>query len=271
LAKPSAWKKAVRGALPALSPALRRVAEFILDNPNEAALAPLRVLAARVGSPPSAFTRFAKAVGYSGFRPLQLALKSDVFVRSKDLHAQLTERRTSLVHGGLSAEMANAITGRAMEVEALAESLGNNSIVTAANLIAGSDGLILAHDEPGWVPASFLAKLLGDLGFIVGLRSASEPLPPIRIPLIAFLLSPPTHAESSIERHLKASDRAILFSCRGREDLDVPAIVSLPPSVASRGEPIITAIIAAEILAARVAFLRRPRQRPEVDFDPMGW
>jgi Helix-turn-helix domain, rpiR family len=270
VASPISWKKSIRASLATFSPAMRRIGEFVLDNPDETALAPLRVLASRVGSPPSAFTRFSQSLGYTGFRQLQLVLKSEVFARSGGAHAELARRRTTLVHHGLPSEMTDTITGRAMEIEAVAGELSSAALAQAANIIAASDCVALAHDEMGMIPAAFLAKLLSDQGFIVGLRAVADFMPPRRIPLVALLLSAPAHSEAPIERRLRSNDRAILISCKGREDMGVSSLITLPTPTVPRSRPIVAAVVVVELLAARVASIRRPRL-PEADFDPVGW
>lgn len=64
----------IRMHLPALLPALRRVGEFVLARPDQAARLPIHVLARRVRVSPATVVRFTQAVGYSGFREFRFAL-----------------------------------------------------------------------------------------------------------------------------------------------------------------------------------------------------
>ena len=49
-----------------LSPRLKQVAKFVLENPNDVALQTLAVIAARSKVQPSTIVRFAKTFGYEG-------------------------------------------------------------------------------------------------------------------------------------------------------------------------------------------------------------
>jgi DNA-binding MurR/RpiR family transcriptional regulator len=62
----------------ALSPKLRQIAQFLLDDPHSAAIENLATLGARIGVPPSALVRFAKTMGFQGAGPMQRLLKDDL-------------------------------------------------------------------------------------------------------------------------------------------------------------------------------------------------
>jgi DNA-binding MurR/RpiR family transcriptional regulator len=58
-----------------LSPQLKKIAQFALDDPNRFALERVVVLSAEMGVQPSALIRFAKSFGYAGFSDLQRIFK----------------------------------------------------------------------------------------------------------------------------------------------------------------------------------------------------
>ncbi|MBT3239155.1 MAG: MurR/RpiR family transcriptional regulator [Rhodospirillaceae bacterium] len=58
-----------------LSPQLKKIAQFALDDPNRFALEKVVDLSAEMGVQPSALIRFAKSFGYSGFSDLQRVFK----------------------------------------------------------------------------------------------------------------------------------------------------------------------------------------------------
>ncbi|MBC8267698.1 MAG: MurR/RpiR family transcriptional regulator [Rhodospirillaceae bacterium] len=58
-----------------LSPQLKKIAQFALDDPNRFALERVVVISAEIGIQPSALIRFAKSFGYSGFSDLQRVFK----------------------------------------------------------------------------------------------------------------------------------------------------------------------------------------------------
>lgn len=61
-----------------LSPQLKRISQFVLDHPQQAALMRISDISASLGVQPSAVIRFSKAVGFSGFSDIQRILKADL-------------------------------------------------------------------------------------------------------------------------------------------------------------------------------------------------
>ena len=62
----------------ALSPRLKQVASFVLDNPNDIALETLVVNANRCDVQPSTIVRFAKVFGYSGASEMQRLFRDEI-------------------------------------------------------------------------------------------------------------------------------------------------------------------------------------------------
>jgi DNA-binding MurR/RpiR family transcriptional regulator len=60
---------------PSLSRRLQQVAQYLLNNPEDAAIFTIVEIARRAGVPPSAITRFAKELGFDGFAGLQAIFK----------------------------------------------------------------------------------------------------------------------------------------------------------------------------------------------------
>ncbi|KAA9131615.1 MurR/RpiR family transcriptional regulator [Marinihelvus fidelis] len=61
-----------------LSPRLRQVAAYVLENPSEVGLQTLAVIAQRCGVQPSTIVRFAKAFGYDGASPMQMLFREEL-------------------------------------------------------------------------------------------------------------------------------------------------------------------------------------------------
>lgn len=61
-----------------LSPRLRQVAAYVLENPSEVGLQTLAVIARRCGVQPSTIVRFAKAFGYDGASPMQALFREEL-------------------------------------------------------------------------------------------------------------------------------------------------------------------------------------------------
>src|SRR3954454_11116993 len=73
LSKPSPLSE-LCSALPSLPTRLQQVGRFVAANDYDATTRSMRELAAVAGADPAAFTRLAKAIGYSGWDELRAAL-----------------------------------------------------------------------------------------------------------------------------------------------------------------------------------------------------
>lgn len=65
------FKQAVQNQYDGLSRQLRKVAQYVVDDPSAVALETVAIVALKVGVHPSAVVRFAQAFGFDGFRALQ--------------------------------------------------------------------------------------------------------------------------------------------------------------------------------------------------------
>jgi DNA-binding MurR/RpiR family transcriptional regulator len=61
----------LRSRFPALSPQLQRAARYIVDHPDEVAVASMRTVAARAGAKPATLVRLARSLDFSGWNPLR--------------------------------------------------------------------------------------------------------------------------------------------------------------------------------------------------------
>jgi RpiR family carbohydrate utilization transcriptional regulator len=62
----------IRGLLPSLNPALKKIALFILNNPQEVKLLRIKDLASRCGVAEATITRFVKTIGLGSFQELKI-------------------------------------------------------------------------------------------------------------------------------------------------------------------------------------------------------
>ncbi|MBL8580896.1 MAG: MurR/RpiR family transcriptional regulator [Rhizobiaceae bacterium] len=84
---------------PSLSRRLQQVAQYLLNNPEDAAIFTIVEIARRAGVPPSAITRFAKELGFDGFAGLQSVFKQ----RLLGPRMPYSERLTAVKRQGPSA------------------------------------------------------------------------------------------------------------------------------------------------------------------------
>lgn len=73
----------IRGVLGQLQPAVRKVGEFIVENPSRAAAMTISALASETGVSEATVVRLAREVGVAGHADLRLQLASEVGSRSK--------------------------------------------------------------------------------------------------------------------------------------------------------------------------------------------
>ena len=82
-----------------LSPRLKQVAIYALDNPNDMALETLAIIAGHCGTQPSTVVRFAKQFGYQGASEMQRVFRDQLFnmMIGRDLVRHLQERSKQVI------------------------------------------------------------------------------------------------------------------------------------------------------------------------------
>jgi len=71
---PEALFLKIRGLIPSLNPALRKIAEHIVNNPKEIKLSRIKDLAAECGVAEATVTRFVKTIGFNSFQELKIKI-----------------------------------------------------------------------------------------------------------------------------------------------------------------------------------------------------
>lgn len=143
-----------------LPPKLRKIAGFVLDHPERAALMTIADLSAEVGVQPSAVIRFSKALGYAGFSDIQ-----------KILRQQLEELIPTSYKARLEAQEAatGAARGQMGRVTALAEASlealpAEADIHRAAQSMAAARMIHIVGMRRAFGIASYAAYLLAGFG-----------------------------------------------------------------------------------------------------------
>lgn len=84
----------LRTVVPSLGPAHRRVAEYVMANPQQAVLNSVTEVAAATDTSPATVVRLCQRLGLQGFQHLKIALAQDL-APDRDLHiSELTRRST---------------------------------------------------------------------------------------------------------------------------------------------------------------------------------
>ncbi len=66
----------IRGMLPSLNPALRKIAQYVLENPFEVKLLRIKDLATRCSVAEATVTRFVKAIGCNSFQEMKISKRT---------------------------------------------------------------------------------------------------------------------------------------------------------------------------------------------------
>ncbi len=77
-----ALKQEITAQYESLSPRLKQVASYIMDNPNDVALETLSIISSRCGVQPSTIVRFAKVFGYTGASDMQRLFRDEILSAS---------------------------------------------------------------------------------------------------------------------------------------------------------------------------------------------
>ncbi len=93
----------LRQQLPTLSPAERRIGEYLLAAPQQALRLPTDQLAREIGVSQGSLANFSQTLGYAGFKALRLDLAAEV-------NAPLRLERSAIARGDTVAQIANKAT-----------------------------------------------------------------------------------------------------------------------------------------------------------------
>src|SRR6476646_10513858 len=186
----------LRIALPSLPMRLQEVGRFVAANDYDATTRSMRDLAAEAGADPAAFTRLAKAIGYSGWDELRAALtEARRPLQTSPFSARAKSRRhgpnadVALISDKLEAEIVIGFmpyTNASVRVAQAAYRAGATLIAIADSVAApmaeGADHVLLfeAASSPGFFPsltgAIAIAQSLAAVTFSLGGPGAKKRL-----------------------------------------------------------------------------------------------
>lgn len=150
-----------------MSGTYQRISEYLTQNPNEVAVHSVNAIAARCGIHASSFVRFAQALGYSGFRDLQV-----LFQRRLSTAAPGFEARKKALEGELELREDRSELGFlrdlvVRDMASLQDLLDRTSpvdIAGASDMIAAADTIFLVgqlRSEPVVGLMRYILTMLG--------------------------------------------------------------------------------------------------------------
>jgi DNA-binding MurR/RpiR family transcriptional regulator len=149
---PSMTQRIAR-VLPALTRSHRRMADYVLAHPLQAAAMPIDELAATIGVSVATANRFARALEFEGYAQFRAAL----VLGFEATLAPVEKLRSQLEHPASVADIfANALTANQHNIERTVRSLDSQSCEEAVNAILGAERIYII----GFGASSWLGGLL---------------------------------------------------------------------------------------------------------------
>jgi hypothetical protein len=263
---------------PSLSPQFGRIAQYCAANPDEVALAPLRVLAGHVRAHPSALVRLSKSLGYDGFREMQRVFKAAVFDRARGVTSRTSLLHRALTPRGTGADPARAVVAHEMAgLQTMLERLPTAELEAATARLAAARLVWIGADEPGRAVAWHLRWLLTrrqrpvvmlDAAPEVARRQLATASAEDAVVLVALDTAGGWPGGSLAGAAGQAGCATLLLGGWEKPPPDSLRF-PLPPPAAGQLPALSPALALANILAAPP--MRPADTTPFADFDPLGW
>lgn len=143
----------------ALSGQLQRIARFALDNPNVLALETVTELASRIRVQPSSMVRFAKALGFSGFSPLQQIFRSKLVARSGSYSERIRTIR-GRKREDTDQVLAEFVGEGIASLEHLGETTSTEALEAATRILADAEEIYIVAQGRSFPVAFYLSYAL---------------------------------------------------------------------------------------------------------------
>ncbi|HVJ72911.1 MAG TPA: MurR/RpiR family transcriptional regulator [Casimicrobiaceae bacterium] len=153
--------RAIADAYPALPNRLQGLARYALDNPDAMALATVAEIARDADVPPSAVIRFANAMGYDGYLPMQRVYRERLVARSATYRERIKALRASAEDpGDLVRPLIDSAIG---ELERLREHLDRRTLKAAASLVVRARNIHVIAQRRAFPIATYMVYALAQL------------------------------------------------------------------------------------------------------------
>jgi DNA-binding MurR/RpiR family transcriptional regulator len=158
-------RSAITSQYEELSPRLKQVASFVLDNPNDIALETLAVNAKRCDVQPSTIVRFAKVFGYSGASEMQRLFRDEILTAApspsySERIRQFNERSDSVDRMLPYNVMQEFAESNIIALEHLRDAVRKEDLDRSIDLIQSAHTIYLAGVRRSFPVAAYLAYSL---------------------------------------------------------------------------------------------------------------
>ena len=153
-------REAFQHQFEALSPHLKRVAQYALGDPNRFALQTVAETARETGVQPSTLIRFAKVFGFSGFSEMQRVFRLRLIEGAPSFRDQIHEHRGKLVAAAeddpsaILNEFADAST---LALNHLKADIDGDALREAIRMMDGAKAIYVIGQRRGFPVAAYLA------------------------------------------------------------------------------------------------------------------
>lgn len=150
-----------------MSTANRKVAEFVVQHPNEMAIGSVSTLAKKCGVHAASFVRFAQSLGYSGFRELQQTFERRMITAAPGFEARAARLRSQIeeqVTIGPLAHLQEIALRDIAAIEDLMESIPAQDLEQAVTLLHEAETIYLLaqlRSQPIALLMQYLLTMIG--------------------------------------------------------------------------------------------------------------
>ena len=153
-------REAFQHRFEALSPHLKRIAQYALEDPNRFALQTVAETAQETGVQPSTLIRFAKVFGFSGFTEMQRVFRLRLIEGAAPFRGQIHEHRGELQEAAKddpSAILNGFADASALALEHLKADIDGGALREAVRMMDGAKAIYVIGQRRAFPVAAYLA------------------------------------------------------------------------------------------------------------------
>ena len=153
-------REAFQHRFEALSPHLKRIAQYALEDPNRFALQTVAETAQETGVQPSTLIRFAKVFGFSGFTEMQRVFRLRLIEGAAPFRGQIHEHRGELQEAAKddpSAILNGFADASALALEHLKADIDGEALREAVRMMDGAKAIYVIGQRRAFPVAAYLA------------------------------------------------------------------------------------------------------------------
>ena len=150
-----------------MSKTYQKISVYLTQNPNEVAVQPMNTIAERIGIHASSFVRFAQALGYAGFKELQVLFQMRLSTAAPGFEARSKALREELASRGDVSEIGflhELVIQDVSALQALLEDISQGDLALASDLIHNAETVYVVgqlRSEPIALLIRYMLTMLG--------------------------------------------------------------------------------------------------------------